>query len=154
MAGEFELINSMRNRTLNSLQTTLTTALSSSIDSIDVAKMSKGSVLTAATLGLSGKSATTTSNEVDARGYNAILIAFTISGAANWTIKVQGSLTSGGTYFDIYQLANTGAMAAMSYQTNASRMFLFKGLPDYIKIVATEDAGAETISINAQLLNV
>jgi hypothetical protein len=137
------------------LPVTLGTNLDKSVDTIDVAKMSKGAYLSAVALGMSAKTANATSNEIDARGYNAILISIAISVAAKlWTTKLQGSFVSTGTYFDLYEMANTGTMTLMSYQTNASRMFLFKGIPDYVKIVATEDEDTSTMSIEAQLLNV
>jgi hypothetical protein len=98
--------------------------------------------------------ATKTSDPIDARGWNAALLAITLSGAANWTVKLTGCFTRNGTYLDLWELANTGAMAQMSYQTNASKMILFKGIPNWIKVVATEDAGAETVSVDVQLLNI
>jgi hypothetical protein len=98
--------------------------------------------------------ATATSKSIDCSGKNAVLIQALISVAAqNWTFKVQGSMTEHGEYTDCYELANTGAMAPMSYQTNASRMFLFKGIPDWIKIVATEDVDGATVTVLAQPLN-
>jgi 3-deoxy-D-manno-octulosonic acid (KDO) 8-phosphate synthase len=98
--------------------------------------------------------ATATSAIVDCRGYNAILIDFTISGTANWTISLTGSLNRNGTYKALYELANTGSMAAMSYQTNASRLFIFKGIPDWVKVVATEDADGQTVTVKVQPLNI
>jgi hypothetical protein len=109
----------------------------------------KGNVVTAH----SAITATAISNKIDCRGKNAVLIQALISVAAqNWTFKVQGSMTENGTYTDCYELANTGSMALMSYQTNASKMFLFKGIPDWIKIVATEDVDGATVTVNVQPL--
>ena len=98
--------------------------------------------------------ATTTSQPIDCRGYNAVQIQAILSTTQNWTFKVQGSMSRNGIYADCYELANTGSMAAMSYQTNASKMFLFKGIPDWIKIVATEDADGATATVYVQPLNV
>lgn len=112
--------------------------------------MAKGAVVTAH----NAITATATSAEIDCRGYNAIIIEAAISVAAsNWTFKLQGCMTSGGTFIDLYELANTGVMADMSYQTNASKMFVFKGIPDYIKIVATEDVDGATVTVKAQPCN-
>ena len=97
--------------------------------------------------------ATATSGRIDCRGYNAILIDVEFSGAANWTFKLQGSLTEHGTYKDLYEQENTGAMTLMSYQCNGSRMFLFKGIPDWVKIVATEDVEGQSVTIKVQPLN-
>lgn len=98
--------------------------------------------------------ATATSNAVDCRGYNAVLVDVEFSGAANWTFSVQGSLTEHGTYKDVYEQANTGTMTKMSYQCNSSRMFLFRGIPDWIKIVATEDVDGQKVTVRVQPLNV
>ncbi len=129
---------------------TLGTALSKDLDSIDVGKMSKGPVTTAH----NAITMTTTSNEIDCRGYNAVLIEASISAAFNWTFKIQGCMVSGGTFVDCYEQANTGTMTLMSYQCNASRIFLFRGVPDYIKIVATEDQDGATVTVKVQPLNV
>jgi hypothetical protein len=117
---------------------------------VDINKLNKGNV----TQIFTAIEATTTSAKIKCVGYNAILIDAEFSGAANWTFKVQGSLTENGTYKDCYELANTGSMAAMSYQTNASKVFLFKGIPDWVKIVATEDVDGQTVTVKVQPLNV
>jgi len=70
-----------------------------------------------------------------------------------WTFKVQGCLASGGTFVDWYEQANTGAMVLMSYQTNASKGFVFRGIPNFIKIVATEDEDGATVACRVQSLN-
>lgn len=99
--------------------------------------------------------ATATSGVIDCSGYNAILVDVAISGGANnWTFKVQGCMTSGGTFVDLYEQANTGSMVAMTYQCNASRMFIFRGIPDFIKIVATEDVNGSTVTVNVQPINI
>lgn len=128
----------------------LTDVLDKDLDSIDVGKMSKGAPVTAH----SAITATATSDEIDCRGFNAILIETTVTVAAsNWTIKVQGCMVSGGTFLDWYELANTGTMTLMSYQFNASRGFVFRGIPDWVKIVATEDVDGATVTVKAQPLN-
>lgn len=117
---------------------------------VEIDQMIKGNVTTAH----SAIDATTTSAKIDCRGFNAILIDVEFSGTANWTFKVQGSLIENGTYKDCYELANTGTQTLMSYQCNANRMFLFKGIPDWVKIVATEDANGQTVTVKVQPLNV
>jgi hypothetical protein len=117
---------------------------------VELDKLPKGSVITAH----DAITETATSAEIDCTGYNAVLIEAIITEATqNWTFSLQGALTSGGTYADLYELANTGSMAAMSYQTNASKVFLFKGIPDFIKIVATEDVDGATVTVKVQPLN-
>jgi hypothetical protein len=117
---------------------------------VSINHMQKGLVTTAH----SAISATATSVPINCEGYNAILVSVDFSAAQNWTFKVQGSLTENGNYFDVYELANTGSMAAMSYQTDADKIFLFKGIPDWIKIVATEDVDGATVTVKVQPLNV
>jgi hypothetical protein len=118
---------------------------------IDINSIEKSSPITA----INAAAATTTSAPIDARGKNAVLLKITIAEAAqNWTIKLQGCFTRNGTYIDLYEQANTGNMVAMSHQTNVSRMILFKGMPDYIKVVATEDVDGAKCSVDVQLLNV
>ena len=118
---------------------------------VDIEYINKGSPITLMT----DAEETTTSAPIDARGKNAVLLKITISAATqNWTIKLTGCFTRNGTYVDLYELANTGTMTAMSHQTNASKMILFKGIPDYVKVVATEDVTGAKCSIEAQLLNV
>lgn len=134
-----------------SVKTTMTSALDSDFDSINVDKMGKGGVTTIH----SAIADTATSAEIDCRGYNAILIeAGVFSAAENWTFKVQGCMISGGTFVDWYEMVNTGTMTLMSYQCNAARGFIFKGIPDYVKIVATRDGGASAVTVKAQPLNV
>lgn len=98
--------------------------------------------------------ATALSDEIDCRDFNAVLVFVDISAAFNWTFKVQGAPVSGGTFADCYEQANTGVMTLMSYQCNASRVFLFKGIPDFIKINANEDADGATVTVKIQPLNV
>jgi len=97
---------------------------------------------------------TALSAEIDCTGYNAVLVEVAISVAVkNWTFSIQGCLVSGGTFVDVYELANTGSMAAMSYQCNASRMFIFKGAPNYIKVNASEDEDGATVTVKVQPIN-
>ena len=117
---------------------------------VDVYNMTKGRV----TIAHNNIEATTTSEAINCTGFNAVLVYFYTSAANNWTIKVQGSYAKDGTYADCYELANTGSMASMSHKTNADSVFLFKGIPDWIKIVATEDADGAKVTVRVQPLNV
>lgn len=114
-------------------------------------KKSKGSVTTAH----SAIADTATSTEISCVGFNSVLLSVgPFSDVQNWTFKIQGCLTTGGTFVDWYELANTGSMAAMSYQCSAARGFTFKGIPDYIKVVATRDGTASTVTVKVQPFNV
>jgi len=93
---------------------------------------------------------TTTGAEIDCTNYNAILVETNITVAAkNWTIKVQGCLTTGGTFVDLYD-----ATTLMSYQTNSSKLVLWKGIPNFIKIVATEDEDGGKCTVRVQPLTI
>lgn len=117
---------------------------------VDINAIVKGSKIAA----IATTDATKTSDPIDARGFNAVLLKITLSGAANWTVKLTGALNRNDAYVDIYEQANTGSFVAMSHQTNASKMILFKGIPDWIRVVATEDADGQTCAVEVQLLNV
>jgi hypothetical protein len=118
---------------------------------VDIEQISKSSPI----LAIDAAAATTTSSPIDARGKNAALLKITIADATqNWTVKLQGCFTRNGTYVDLYEQANTGSMVAMSHQTNASKIILFKGIPDWIKVVATEDVDGAKCSVEVQLINV
>jgi len=54
----------------------------------------------------------------------------------------------------LYEMVNTGTMTLMSYQCNASRIFIFKGVPDWVKIVATEDVNGVSVTVRVQPINV
>lgn len=115
------------------------------IDSVE-----KGSPVTI----INDVAATTTSAPIDAKGKNAVLVKITLSAANNWTVKLQGCFTRNGTYVDLYEQANTGNMVTMSHQTNINKMILFKGIPNWIKVVATEDVDGAKCTVEIQLLNV
>jgi|GEM_PF-4237149 len=124
--------------------------VTASANEVVVKSANKGSVTTAH----SEISDTATSAEIDCRGFNSLIVyAGPFTAAENWTFKIQGSMTSGGVFVDMYEMANTGSMALMSYQCNAARAFVLHGMPDYIKVVATRDGGASTITCKVQPFN-
>ena len=91
---------------------------------------------------------TTTSAEINTKGYNAIIIQSIITVASkNWTTKIQGSLVSGGTFSDFY---DNGTLC--SFQTNGGKVMLFKGLPQFIKIDITEDEDTGKATVWYQLI--
>lgn len=125
--------------------------LSAALDSIDVSKMSKGGAKSGSDTGINSAAASVAAGtELNITGFNSVMCHITIAGAAkNWTIKLQGCFTSGGSFVDWYDGATQ-----MSQQTNASRCIVWKGLPDYIKFVATEDEDGATCTVACQPLNV
>jgi len=97
---------------------------------------------------------TATSSAINCVGYNSLFMYVgPFSDAQNWTFKIQGSLNSSGTFVDWYELTNTGSMVAMSHQCNAARGFTFRGVPGYIKVVATRDGTASTVTVKVQPFN-
>lgn len=116
----------------------LATVLSSSSDSIDVDKMSKGSVTTAH----SAITATATSAEIDCRGHNAISVECAVSAitAGKWVASILGCAISGGTFGNCYAPKSDGTFfqqKTLELDVNGNYTFLFVGVPNYIKIQAT-----------------
>lgn len=105
--------------------------------------MSKGSVRDAASLGISAVTATTTSTEIDMRYHNYIAVLITVGGAYNWTIKLQGAMTTGGTVYDIYD----GATQCSVQFQNGSRIIMWPCGAPYAKLVATEDSDGTTCTV-------
>ena len=122
--------------------------LDSSLDSIDVDKMSKGAITTAH----SAITETATSAEIDCRGYNSLLVHF-VSDASDktWTISVEGAMGSGLTFVPLLDKA-TG-LAASEITTDISGYFTISNIPDYVKIVATEVDDGATVTVKVQPFN-
>jgi len=123
--------------------------LDSGNDSIDVDKMGKGSRITAATLGLSAVTATTTSNEINMSGHNYITVFITVAGAYNWTVKLQGAANSGGTFMDLYD----GANACSVQLQDTTRVIMWPCGAPYAKIVATEDTDGTSCTVEVVPFN-
>ncbi len=116
----------------------LASALSSEYDTIDVSKMSKGSVTTAH----SAITGTATSNEIDCRGFNAISVEMAASAlsSGNWVASILGCAVSGGTFGACYSPKDDGshvAQATPAISANGNTSYYFKGIPNYTKILAT-----------------
>lgn len=108
-------------------------------------KQSKGKVTTAH----DAIAVTTTSAEISCVGYNSLLVYTSITEATrNWTVKVQGCMSSGNTFVDWFD-----GSTQMSYQTNSGKAVVWKGVPDFCKIVATEDADDAKCTVKVQPLN-
>lgn len=111
---------------------------------VNIKKSTKGSVTTA----INNVAITTTSAEIDCSGFNALLIEITPVGGT-WTITAQGCLTTGGTFMDLYD----GATQFTSGAISTNRLIYFKGLSDFIKIVATKGTGT-SCTIKVQPINI
>ena len=122
--------------------------LDSSLDSIDVDKMTKGAITTAH----SAITDTATSAEIDCRGFNSLLVHF-VSDANDktWTISVQGAMGSGQTFVPLLDKA-TGLVAS-EITTDISGYFTISNIPDYVKIVATEVDDGATVTVTVQPFN-
>lgn len=137
----------------------MVTSLSKDVDSIDVAKLSKGGVITPTEL--TSISATTTSNELTScEGFNAILVEATVSNitSGNWVIELQGALTAGGTvgqYIDTLGISSpalTNKHISPLLNANGVYIIIFKGIANYNKLVCTRTTDG-TLSIKVQPLN-
>ena len=94
--------------------------------------------------------ATTTSAAIDCRGYNAVYVQIAVTvQVVNWTVKLQGSTTAGGTYNDLYVDATL-----VSKQTNTTYAGVWRGVPDWIKVVATEDQDTGKCTVLITPINV
>lgn len=127
------------------VQTSFATALNKDLDTIDVAKMSKGSI--GIPTELQAITVTTTSNEINASGYNSVLVELEPTGGT-WTVEVKGAFVSNGVYANLYNGINQSSTGVIS----TAVMVLFRGIPDYIKLVATKGSGASA-NVKYQLLN-
>jgi hypothetical protein len=94
---------------------------------------------------------TTTSGIIDMHGMNSALVQINVTVAEKlWTVSVLGSIKADGTYAPWYEQTNTGTMTLMSYQTETSKGFVFRGVPNFIKLLATEDESGATVSVLCQ----
>lgn len=120
--------------------------LDSANDSVDVKKKTKGTVSTPH----SAITATATSAEINCCGYNSLLIHWVSSATdKTWTIQVLGAMTTGATFVEWI----TSAGASNLYTTDVSGFFVVTGIPDFIKIVATEVDDGATVTCKVQPFN-
>lgn len=92
---------------------------------------------------------TATSSAINCTGYTSVRLLITITGSGEWAVALTGSATSGGTYVACYEGAT-----AMSTTTSASVAVAWRGVPNYIKVVATENSGTATCTVTATPINV
>ncbi len=85
---------------------------------------------------------TTTSDAIDCRGYGCAFIEIVVTGAANWTVSLTGSSSATGTYA---ALSVDGT--AVSKQTSTTYAGMWRGIPDWVKVVATEDVNGATCTV-------
>jgi hypothetical protein len=113
--------------------------ISKDVDSIDVGKMSNGGTITA----LNGITATTTSDEIDLRGYKHIQL--TLVGSAftsgNFAVAFKGDSLTGGDFGDIYQQKDDKTYAKVgdiTVNANGTATYIIQNIGcKYLKLVAT-----------------
>lgn len=101
----------------------------------------KGSVTTAH----SAITDTATSSEVDCTGYNGLIVHATMSDSKEWVVKVTGCPATGGTFVDCYD-----AGTQMTLTSDVGKCVLWKGVPEFIKIVAMENADGGSCTVKVQ----
>jgi hypothetical protein len=122
--------------------------LSSAIDSIDVAKKSKGAVTTAH----NAITATATSAEINCSGFNSLLVHWVSSATdKTWVLSITGATGSGLTFVPLLNTADGTAMSSIT--TDISGYFVISNIPDYVKITATETDDGATVTCKVQPFN-
>jgi hypothetical protein len=111
--------------------------------------VAKGDTQTVITAGTGASP--TTSSEFSIVGFNAMKVYLYLTGTGAWTLTVQDSSNPAGTFVNSYD--NQGNLM-QTPSMSASGSFLFVGLSDQCKIVATEDSGTATIQVDIVPLNV
>lgn len=81
---------------------------------------------------------TATSAAIDCRGYTDLWCGVTLSTTGTWTISLTASNTLAGTYYDL-----TGQSVTLT----ATGAHVFHGVPDWVKVVATEDSGSAACTV-------
>ncbi len=111
-----------------------------------ITKMPKGIEKTAH----SAITATATSEYFNMIGYSLLLIEtdFT-AGSGTWEVSVLGCLTETGTYVPW----NEGTAELSTGSLTADSGNAFKGIPNFIKILATESVDGATITVRVQAFN-
>lgn len=100
---------------------------------------------------LTGVTANTTGIEQKAHGHNAIILFADLTVVAGeYSVKIQGKSPSG-TFMDLYD--HNGNLMEMSSIT-ADKAQLFVGIPEYFRLVVTEDTNGGTLTVGYELMSV
>lgn len=135
------VIKQLQGNGTGSAPVTLATALSSTYDSIDMSKASKGAVTTTHSA-ITATVAEASCTAIDCRGFNAISVEMTVSGlgeAASWTGAIYGSSDTVA-YGVCYTPKDDGTFVAQTTPAIAAAStttYYFIGIPNYIKVVPT-----------------
>jgi hypothetical protein len=88
---------------------------------------------------------TATSAEIDCTGYNGLIVHASMTDSKEWVVKVTGSPATGGTFIDCYDAATQ-----MTLTSDVGKCILWKGVPEFVKIVATENSDGGTCTVKVQ----
>ncbi len=132
------------------LKASLGTALSSSIDSIDTAKKSKGST-TLNHNAIPASVAEGSCTAIDCTGHDSIEAHCVITEAGPWTLAVYGCPTSNGTF--VSKECDNNAVQRTGITSSVSCQFPVGG-SKYVKLVPTlAGGGSGTLTVNATPFN-
>ena len=109
----------------------------------DYVCLPKGRIETA----INAETGTKTSQAFRVADNNAVLVKVEVAGSGDWDVEVQGAFKTDETFSNIYD--NNGTQLKRAAIT-ASCMFWVAGIPDYIKIKATENSGTATVTVKIQ----
>lgn len=93
-----------------------------------------------------------TSTTIDCRGCSDLAVHVVLSGAQNWTFSILGQMEAdpdGGLGIPVLVDGT-----ALSKQTNASGLLIFKSVPDYVQLKAVEDVNGVTATVYVSPCNV
>jgi len=136
----------------------LATSLSSEYDTINVDKMSKGSVTTAHNA-ISASVAEASCTAIDCRGFNSIIVKMvvaSIAGGGTWTGSVYGASAAGETTGPNYSPKDDGtfvAQATLAIAADGVTNYCFRGVPNYVKIVPVLAVGTGTLTVTVTPMN-
>ena len=113
----------------------------------------------ATTTALSSVSATTTSAEIDCRGYNSLRIESEVTATSSGTFAqtITGSEISGGTFGQIFQnVTNTQtAVVLPSLAAVKKEIYTIQSvIPSFVKITETLSGGTGTITVKITPFNI
>jgi len=133
------ILKQLQNNGSGYVPASLATLISAELgDTINVSKMSKGGI----TVAHNAIVATATSAEIDCRGFNTISVEMAASAlsSGNWVGAIHGCAVSGGTFGPCYSPKDDGtnvAQAIAAISANGNTTYYFRGIPNFVKIVAT-----------------
>lgn len=96
-----------------------------------------------------GIEASAVSGFIDCRGYNALAVRVVLDTAKEWTFSLLGNTVYDGQFVPVYDASG----AAVSITVNASRMWVWHNVPDYVQIKATEQVEGATATVYVAPLN-